>query len=214
MSNGYNIAIAGATGAVGIEMIRTLEKRKFPVKRLKLLASKRSVGRKLAFNGEQLSVEELPLMHLRESILPYLVLGQGRSREFAHAAVNTGAVVVDNSSAFRMTDGVPLIVPEVNPEDIRAHQGIIANPNCTTIIMVIVLKPLYDLSRITRITVSTYQSASGAGAQAMEELRIQAGQVLREEEIAKEAFPHQIAFNLFSHNSEIDDTGYCEEERK
>ena len=214
MKTGYNVAIAGATGAVGVEMIRTLEKRNFPVNQLKLLASKRSVGKKLTFRGEKIFVEELTHDSFNGIDIALFSAGGSRSKEFASSAVKAGATVVDNSSAFRMDKTVPLVVPEINPEDVKQHQGIIANPNCTTIIMLVALKPLYDLSRITKIIVSTYQSASGAGAQAMEELRNQSSQVLSEEEITKDAFPHQIAFNLFSHNSPIDSSGYCEEELK
>ena len=214
MSKKFNVAIAGATGAVGIEMIKTLEKRNFPVSNLRLLASKRSAGRKLKFKGEDVSVEELTTSSFKRIDIALFSAGAGRSREFAQSATKEGAIVIDNSSAFRMDEDVPLVVPEVNPDDAQYHKGIIANPNCTTIIMVVVLKPLYDLSRIKRITVCTYQSASGAGAKAMEELRIQAQQVLNGEPISIDAFPYQIAFNLFSHNSKIDKSGYCEEERK
>ena len=214
MSKEFNVAIAGATGAVGIEMIKTLEKRNFPVRNLCLLASKRSAGRKLRFKGEEVNVEELTDSSFKGIDIALFSAGAGRSREFASSATREGAIVIDNSSAFRMDVDVPLVVPEVNPGDAQLHKGIIANPNCTTIIMVVVLKPLYDLSRIKRITVCTYQSASGAGAKAMEELKIQAQQVLNGELISTDAFPYQIAFNLFSHNSKIDNSGYCEEERK
>ena len=214
MSRQYRVAVAGATGAVGGEILRTLEQRDFPVANLRLLASSRSVGKKLSFNGEDLPVEELGHDSFQGIDLALFSAGAGRSREFARSAVASGAVVVDNSRAFRMDPEVPLVVPEVNPEDAKAHNGIIANPNCTTIIMLVALKPLYDLSRITRIVVCTYQSASGAGAKAMEELRLQTGQALRGEPITPEAFVHQIAFNLFSHDSDIGDNGYCEEEMK
>ena len=214
MSKAYSVAIVGATGAVGTEMINSLEKRDFPVSNLRLLASKNSAGRKLSFLDEEIVVEELTHDSFTGIDIALFSAGAARSREFGPSAVRAGAVVIDNSSAFRMEKDVPLVVPEVNPEDAKHHKGIIANPNCTTIIMVVVLKPLYDLSRITRITVSTYQSASGAGAKAMEELQVQAQQVLNGEPISPAAFPYQIAFNLFSHNSKIDESGYCEEERK
>ena len=214
MKNGYNVAIAGATGAVGDEMIRTLEKRNFPVNKLRLLASSRSVGKKMDFRGQKIAVEELTHGSFDGVEIALFSAGGSRSKEFAHSAVNAGAVVIDNSSAFRMDSDVPLVVPEINPEDVKLHKGIIANPNCTTIIMLVALKPLYDLSPLKKIIVSTYQSASGAGAQAMEELRNQTNQILAGSEITKQAFPHQIAFNLFSHNSAIDESGYCEEERK
>jgi len=214
MNEGYNVAVAGATGAVGEEMLLTLERRNFPVRSLRLLASSRSVGRELTFRGAKVPVAELTTESFGDIDIALFSAGASRSREFAAAAVAAGAVVVDNSSAFRMRDDVPLVVPEVNPDDVNWHRGIIANPNCTTIIMVVALKPLHDLSPISRIVVSTYQSASGAGAKAMEELRLQAGQVLAGEPPAKDVLPHQIAFNLFSHNSAIGENGYCEEEMK
>ena len=214
MAKPYTVAIAGATGAVGIEMIETLERRNFETGSLRLLASSRSVGKKLPYRGEEIEVEELTHDCFEGVDIALFSAGGGRSKEFAPSAVKAGAVVVDNSSAFRMDPDVPLVVPEVNAEDIAAHKGIIANPNCTTIIMVVALKPLYDISPIRRITVSTYQSASGAGAKAMEELRVQAGQVLAGESVTPEMFPYQIAFNLFSHNSAMGDNGYCEEEMK
>ncbi len=210
----YNVAIAGATGAVGKEIIDTLERRKFPVKSLRLLASERSVGLPLEYNGKEILVEKLGHDSFKDIDIALFSAGGGRSKEFAQSAVDAGAVVIDNSSAFRMDDDVPLVVPEVNPEDIKKHKGIIANPNCTTIIMLVVLKPLYDISPITRIVVSTYQSASGAGAKAMEELCLQTADVLNGRVVKPKLFPHQIAFNLFSHNSDIDKSGYCEEERK
>ena len=214
MSAEYNVAIAGATGAVGIEMIKTLEQRSFPVKSLRLLASHRSIGRKLPFKGDELAVEELTDNSFDGIDMALFSAGGDRSKAFAPAAVRAGAVVIDNSSAFRMDSDTPLVVPEVNPQDVHRHNGIIANPNCTTTIMLVPLKPLYDLSRITRIIVSTYQSASGAGASAMEELRLQAGQHLNGEPIEPSALPYQIAFNLFSHDSKIGENGYCQEEMK
>jgi aspartate-semialdehyde dehydrogenase len=214
MKNGYNIAVAGATGAVGVEMLLTLEKRNFPVNKIRLLASKRSVGKELRFRGESVAVEELTHDSFEGIDIALFSAGASRSREFAQAAIDAGAVVVDNSSAFRMDPEVPLVVPEVNPEDVKQHKGVIANPNCTTIIMLVALKPLHDISPIRRIVVSTYQSASGAGAQAMEELRVQAGEVLAGKPINKVALPHQIAFNLFSHNSTVLENGYNEEEMK
>ena len=170
MARGFHVAVAGATGAVGTEMLKTLEKRNFPVKSLRLLASKRSVGRELEFRGEKLKVEELTENSFRGMDIALFSAGASRSKEFAAATVKAGAVMIDNSSAFRMDAKVPLVVPEVNPGDVKQHQGIIANPNCTTIILLVAVKPLYDLSPIKRIVVSTYQSASGAGALAMEEL--------------------------------------------
>jgi aspartate-semialdehyde dehydrogenase len=214
MSQGFHVAVAGATGAVGTEMLKTLEKRNFPVKSLRLLASKRSVGRELEFQGEKLKVEELTQDSFKGMDIALFSAGASRSREFADAAVAAGAVVIDNSSAFRMDDAVPLVVPEVNPEDVKWHKGVIANPNCTTIIMLVAVKPLYDLSPIKRIVVSTYQSASGAGAKAMEELEKSTAAYLAGESYKHEILPHPYAFNLFSHNSDMQENGYCQEEMK
>ena len=214
MDKQFNVAVAGATGAVGVEMLKTLEARDFPVKNLRLLASSRSVGKEMEFKGEKIQVQELTQDSFGGIDIALFSAGASRSKEFADSAVAAGAVVIDNSSAFRMRDDVPLVVPEVNPEDVQWHKGIIANPNCTTIIMLVALKPLYDISPIKRIVVSTYQSASGAGAKAMEELWNQTVDIVNEREPKKEVLPHQIAFNLFSHNSKIGDNGYCEEEMK
>jgi len=214
MSKALSIAVVGATGAVGTDILETLERRNFPVKDLRLLASKRSVGKTLLFRGEQLPVSELTEDSFAGIDIALFSAGASQSRKYAPAAVAAGAVVIDNSSAFRLQENVPLVVPEVNPEDVKLHQGIIANPNCTTIIMLVALKPLYDLSPIKRIICSTYQSASGAGAMAMEELRLQATALLQGNDAVKQVLPHQIAFNLFSHNSSITGNGYCEEEMK
>jgi len=210
----YNVAIAGATGAVGQEMIKTLEKRNFPVKTLTLLASKRSVGKTMTFKGQEIAVQELTHDSFRGCDIALFSAGSERSKEFRQSVIDAGAVMIDNSSAFRMDPTVPLVVPEVNPEAVKGHNGVIANPNCCTIILVVPLKPLYDLSRITRIVVATYQSASGAGAQAMEELRDQSARILAGEPAAPEIFPYQIAFNLFSHNAGIESNGYNGEENK
>ncbi len=214
MSKSYNVAIVGATGAVGVEMIKTLEKRSFPVKSLKLLASAKSVGKKLPFRGEQLSVEELKESAFKGVEIALFSAGATRSREFAAAAKKAGAVMIDNSSAFRMAQDVPLVVPEINAADIKTHQGIIANPNCTAIIMLMALYPLYRVSRIRRVIVSTYQATSGAGAKAMEELQTQTKAFLSGKSVQPEVFPHPIAFNLFSHNTAIMENGYNDEENK
>ncbi|MCF7853541.1 MAG: aspartate-semialdehyde dehydrogenase [Candidatus Pacebacteria bacterium] len=214
MGRAFNVAVAGATGAVGNEILLTLERRNFPVNELRLLASKRSVGKELDFRGEPLCVQELMHDAFDGIDIALFSAGADRSLEFAEAAVKAGAVVIDNSSAFRMDPDIPLVVPEVNPEDIKQHKGIIANPNCTTILMVVALKPLHDISPVKRIVVSTYQSASGAGARAMDELRTQASQVLEGKPVVAAALPHQIAFNLFSHDSAIGENGYCKEEMK
>lgn len=214
MAKGFNVAVVGATGAVGVEMLETLEKRNFPVKSLRLLASSRSVGKTMKFKGEKLPVGELTHDAFKGIDIALFSAGASRTREFGPSAVKAGAVVVDNSSAFRMDPAVPLVVPEVNPEDVKWHKGIIANPNCTTIIMVVALKPLHDISPIRRIVVSSYQSASGAGAAAMAELQAQCGEVLAGKKPTIQAFPYQIAFNLFSHTTAIGANGYNEEEMK
>lgn len=214
MAQGFHVAVAGATGAVGTEMLKTLEKRNFPVKSLRLLASKRSVGREMVFQGETLKVEELTESSFQGMDIALFSAGASRSREFAAAAVKAGAVMIDNSSAFRMDAKVPLVVPEVNPEDVKLHQGIIANPNCTTIIMLVAVKPLYDLSPVKRIVVSTYQSASGAGAKAMEELEKSTSAYLAGQTYQHSVLPHPYAFNLFSHNSDVTENGYNQEEMK
>ncbi len=209
-----NVIVAGATGAVGQEILRVLEKRNFPIKNIKLLASKRSVGKKLEFKGEQIAVEELTEKSFSNYDIALFSAGGDRSKQFAKYAVDSGCVVVDNSSAFRMDENTPLVIPEINPEDIKQHKGIIANPNCSTIIMLVPLYPIHKLSKITRIIVATYQATSGAGAKAMEELVLQTKAFLENKEIIKEAFPYQIAFNLFSHNTKIYENGYCQEEMK
>src|SRR5581483_2807902 len=210
----YHVAIAGATGAVGTEFLHLLETREFPLASLRLLASERSVGRTLTFRGKPCTIELLTQDSFDGIDIAFFSAGGARSREFAPAAVEAGAVVIDNSSAFRMDPEVPLVIPEINPEDIAAHRGILANPNCSTIIMLMAVAPLRQLAPIRRIVVSTYQAASGAGAQAMAELLEQAHDVLHDRPITPRAFPHPIAFNLFSHNTKIDETGYNEEERK
>ena len=210
----YNVAVVGATGAVGVEMLKCLEQRNFPLKSLKLLASSRSAGKTMTFKGETITVEELTQDSFEGIDIALFSAGGGRSKEYADAAVKAGAVVIDNSSAFRMVDSVPLVVPEVNPEDVKSHQGIIANPNCTTIIMLVALKPLHDISPIKRIVVSTYQSASGAGAAAMQELQDQTANLINDEAFEPEIFKYQIGFNLFSHDSPMTENGYCEEEMK
>ena len=211
----YNVAVVGATGAVGTEMIRMLQERRFPVGRLRLLASARSAGKRLRAFGGSVAVEALTTGAFDGVDIALFSAGKGRSLAFAPAAVERGAVVIDNSSAYRMDPNVPLVIPEINPEDLRWHRGIIANPNCSTIIMLVPLWPLHKAARIRRIIVATYQSASGAGAKAMAELEEQTRQVLTKRPVTKEVFPHQYAFNLFSHNSAVDAaSGYNEEELK
>lgn len=214
MGSGYHVAIAGATGAVGTEFLRVLENHRFPIASLRLLASERSEGKRLRFGGEEITVQRLREDAFEGVQIAFFSAGASRSRQFAPTAVKAGALVIDNSSAFRMDPQVPLVVPEINLEDARAHKGIIANPNCSTIIMLMAVAPLHRLSRVRRIVVSTYQSASGAGAQAMQELIDQTAAVLEGKSVTPRVLPHQIAFNLFSHNSAINEWGYNEEEWK
>jgi len=215
MSKSYSIAVAGATGAVGIEMIETLEKRNFPVKDIRLLASSRSVGKKLKFKGTEVAVEELTKDSFKGIDFALFSAGASRSVEFAKAAVDAGAVMIDNSSAFRMDDGVPLVVPEVNPEDAKKHKGIIANPNCSTIIMVVAVNPLHKAKGLKRLIASTYQAASGAGAMGMQELIDQAKQLLGgDEKVTPKTFAHRIGFNLIPHIDVFLDNDYTKEEMK
>lgn len=210
----YNVAIMGATGAVGEEMLKILEERNFPIEKLVLLASRRSVGRKYRFKGREVAVLELKKNSFEGIDIVLASAGGSISKEFAPFAVKAGAVVIDNTSAFRMDPKIPLVIPEINPEDIKKHKGIIANPNCSTIIMLVPIFPIHKINPIKRVLVSTYQAASGAGAKAMKELEDQSRDVLAGRPARKEIFPHQIAFNLFSHNSAIKDDGYNEEEIK
>ena len=209
-----NVAVLGATGAVGIEVLHTLERRNFPVGRLKLLASSRSAGKKLRFKGKLVAVEAVTPDSFQDVQIAIFSAGASRSLEFAPHAVKAGAVVIDNSSAYRMDPQIPLVVPEVNSGDMRKHKGIIANPNCTAAIMAVVLWPIHQAAKIERIVVSTYQAASGAGAKAMQELEEQSRDILAGRAAKKEVLPHQIAFNVFSHNAEIADNGYNGEENK
>jgi aspartate-semialdehyde dehydrogenase len=209
-----HVAIMGATGAVGTEFLKILEQRSFPLASLRLLASARSAGKKLTFRGEQLPVEELTDKSFAGIDLVLASAGGSISQKFAPVAVAAGAVVVDNTSAFRMDPAVPLVVPEVNPQDIAAHRGIIANPNCSTIIMNVPVWPLHNANPIRRIVVSTYQAVSGAGAWGLYELQEQIKAAAAGQPARKNKFPHQIVNNLFSHNSEIGPDGYNQEERK
>jgi aspartate-semialdehyde dehydrogenase len=215
MSKTYNVAVVGATGAVGIEMIETLEKRNFPVKNLRLFASERSVGKKLKFRGQEVTVELLAKNVFAGIDFALFSAGASRSKEFAAPAIQAGCVVIDNSSAFRMEADVPLVVPEVNPEDAKQHKGLIANPNCSTAIMLVAVYPLHRVNPVRRIVVSTYQAASGAGAKAMAELEEQTAKLLRgEKDLRAGALPQRIAFNLFPHVDVFLDNGYTKEEMK
>ncbi len=211
---GLRIAIMGATGAVGQELLRILAERRFPVSELRLLASARSAGKTLRFAGQDLRVQELTHDSFAGTQLVLASAGGKISQEFAPAAVKAGAVVVDNTSHFRMHADVPLVVPEINPEDIARHKGIIANPNCSTIIMCLPLWPLHQRYRIRRVVAATYQAASGAGAVAMDELEKETAARLQGREFQRTVIPHPYAFNLFPHNSPMTANGYCEEEIK
>jgi aspartate-semialdehyde dehydrogenase len=220
-----NVAIAGATGAVGQELLSILAERNFPLKSLKLLASSRSAGRKIKFKGEDITVQELRHDSFDGVDLVLSSAGGSISKEYMPSAVKAGAVVVDNTSYFRMNPEVPLVVPEINPQEIKKHKGIIANPNCSTIIMLLPLFPLYKAFGVERVQACTYQAASGAGATAMEELRLECAALAEGKAFNRTIIPHQYAFNLFPHNSPYNDgsperaavhapTGYCEEEWK
>ncbi|HEV8019331.1 MAG TPA: aspartate-semialdehyde dehydrogenase [Steroidobacteraceae bacterium] len=209
------VAIVGATGAVGVELLRCLETRRFPLAELRLLASARSAGKKLAFRGQTLVVGELGEDSFRDVDIALFSAGGAISRRFAPLAVHAGATVVDNSSAFRMDPEVPLVVPEINAHTIKTHRGIIANPNCSAIISITPLWPIHKTNRIGRLIIATYQAASGAGAAAMEELRESTRAYLEGRTYQNKVLPHPYAFNLFSHNTRIDPvTGYNEEETK
>ena len=209
------VAIVGATGAVGLELIRCLERRNFPLAQLRLLASARSAGKTLPFRGDALPVEELTEESFRGVDIALFSAGSGISRRFAPLAVTQGAVVVDNSSAFRRDPAVPLVVPEINPQALKTHRGLIANPNCSTIIAITPLWAVHRRNPIKRMILATYQAASGAGAAAMEELRESTRAYLANQAYEPRVLPHPYAFNLFSHNSPIDaQTGYNEEELK
>lgn len=215
VNNNPTVAIAGVTGAVGVELIATLERRKFPVGKLKALASARSVGKMLDFRGQKIVIEELDENSFEGVDIALFSAGGGISRKFAPIAVNAGAVVIDNSSAFRMDPNVPLVIPEINARRIREHNGIIANPNCSTITALVALWPIHRKNRIKRVILSTYQAASGAGAAAMEELMESTRAHLAGQAYQPKVLPHSYAFNLFNHNSAIDPaTGYNDEETK
>jgi len=214
MADSFNIAVAGATGAVGGVMLKLLEERQFPVKSLRALASERSAGQSVPFAGKEIEVEELTTQSFEGIDIALFSAGGARSREFAPAAVDAGAVVIDNSSAFRMDPSVPLVVPEVNPQDLKWHEGLIANPNCSTIQMVAALKPIHDAVGLRRVVVTTFQSVSGTGNPAIEELFKQSEAVLESGEVNVEVYPHQIAFNILPHIEHFHDSGYTNEEVK
>lgn len=206
----YNVAVVGATGLVGRTMVRVLEERKFPVRQLTLLASERSAGKKVPFNGSPVTVQTLAEERFRGVDFALFSAGAAVSLEYAPKAVKYGTVVIDNSSAFRMDDNVPLVVPEVNAHDIAAHKGIIANPNCSTIQLVVVLKPLHDAFRIKRVVVSTYQSVTGAGQKGLDQLTHE----IANQELREKKFPHPIAYNALPHIDVFFEDGYTKEEWK
>jgi aspartate-semialdehyde dehydrogenase len=214
MSRQYHVAIVGATGAVGVEMLDVLERRNFPVGKLTLLASPRSAGKTLKFRGEDVPVQALGADSFAGVDIALFSAGGGISKEYAPIAVKAGAVVVDNSSAFRMEDNVPLVVPEINGADVKQHQGIIANPNCTTAITLMGLYPLHQKFRVKRVFASSYQAVSGAGAQAVEELRQQVNAIAAGVAVQPAVFAHQIAFNVIPHIDAFLDNGYTKEEMK
>ena len=210
----YTVAVVGATGAVGKEMVAILEERRFPVHTLRVLSSSRSAGTDVQFNGQNVTVRALDADSFVDVDIALFSAGSGVSREYASHAVNAGAVVIDNSSAFRMDSEVPLVVPEVNPTDVSWHRGIIANPNCSTIQMVCALKPLHDIARIQRVVVTTFQSVSGTGNDAMAELLEQCQRLLAFQEVRSNVYPHQIAFNVLPHIDDFLPDGYSKEEMK
>jgi aspartate-semialdehyde dehydrogenase len=214
MSREPHVAVVGATGAVGIEMIKTLEKRQFPVGKLTLLASARSVGKKFKFRGQEIAVRELAKDGFGGMDIALFSAGGSISKEFAPVAAKAGCVVIDNSSAFRMDDAVPLVIPEINPEDVAWHKGIIANPNCTTAVTLMALYPLHRAFGCKRIFAASYQAVSGTGAKAIVELERQIGQIVKGEAPTREVYPHQIAFNVLPHVDSFLATGYTKEEMK
>ncbi len=214
MSRKYNVAILGATGAVGTELLALLEERNFPLGKLKVLASERSAGKSVKFAGEDLIIEAVTESSFDDVDIVLASAGGSISKKWLPIATKAGAVSIDNSSAFRMNPEVPLLVPEVNPEAAANHKGIIANPNCTTILLSVAIYPLHQVQPIQRIVAATYQSASGAGARAMEEVKLQSQAILNGEPAIAEVLPYPLAFNLFPHNSPMTDNSYCEEEMK
>ncbi|MCG2813978.1 MAG: aspartate-semialdehyde dehydrogenase, partial [Thermodesulfovibrionales bacterium] len=208
----YIVAVVGATGAVGNEMIATLEQRNFPVEKLRLFASERSGGKTLEFQGSEIPVESLNESSFKGIDIALFSAGAERSKIWAPIAAKSGCVVVDNSSQWRMDPEVPLIVPEVNSHDLKWHKGIIANPNCSTIQMVVVLKPIHDAAKIKRVVVTTFQAVSGTGKKAMDELLQQTTDILNFKEVKCNVYPHQIAFNVLPHIDKFLENGYTKEE--
>jgi len=214
MNSKPHVAVVGATGAVGVEMIKTLERRNFQAATLTLLASARSLGKKLRFHGDEIAIEELARNSFQGVDIALFSAGGSISKEFAPIAAKAGCVVIDNSSAFRMDDSVPLVIPEINAADMKLHTGIIANPNCTTAITLMALYPLHHAFHVKRIFASSYQAVSGSGAKAIEELERQVGQIVAGRPVTKEVYPHQIAFNVLPHVDSFLPSGYTKEEMK
>jgi aspartate-semialdehyde dehydrogenase len=214
MKQSPHVAVVGATGAVGIEMIKVLERRRFPVGQLTLLASARSAGKTLTFNGKPVTVKELTRDSFAGIDIALFSAGGSISREFAPVAAAAGCVVVDNSSAFRQDDQVPLVVPEINAADVRHHRGILANPNCTTAITLMALYPLHQAFGVTRVFASSYQAVSGTGAKALEELQTQVAQLVAGQPVTPEVYPYQIAFNVLPQVDSFLPDGYTKEEMK
>src|SRR6266478_238063 len=214
MASGLTVAVVGVTGAVGQTTLKILDERKFPVRELRAFASERSVGKSVTFKGEKIRVEKVGPAAFKGVDVAFFSAGSAQSREYAPQAVKAGAVVVDKSSAFRMDPTVPLVVPEINAHAITGHRGIVACPNCTTIVAVMPLKPLHDAGRLRRVIATSYQAVSGAGVNGVEELRSQTLAWARGEAITPKYFLHQIAFNLIPHIDKFDDGGYTGEEMK
>jgi aspartate-semialdehyde dehydrogenase len=212
--SGYVVAVVGATGAVGNEMIETLEQRDFPVEKIRLFASERSEGKALKFREKEILVESINDKSFKGIDIALFSAGAERSKIWAPVAAGSGCVVVDNSSQWRMDPGVPLVVPEVNPHDLKWHKGIIANPNCSTIQMVVVLKPIHDAAKIRRVVVTTFQAVSGTGQKAIDELLQQTTDLLNFKEIKRNVYPYQIAFNVLPHIDKFLENGYTKEEMK
>ncbi len=214
MNRRPHVAVVGATGAVGIEMLKTLEKRKFPVGKMTLLASARSTGKKLKYGGEEIPVRELTKTAFTGVDIALFSAGGSISKEFAPLAAQAGCIVIDNSSAFRMDDKVPLVIPEINAADVKWHKGIIANPNCTTAITLMALYPLHQAFGCKRIFAASYQAVSGTGAKAIAELESQVDQVVQGKAVTHDVYPHQIAFNVLPHVDSFLASGYTKEEMK
>lgn len=210
----YNVAVLGATGAVGREMIKVLEERKFPINELRLLASEKSVGEKIKFCNDTLVVQEAKENSFENIDIVLGAVGNSLSKKFLPWAVEAGAVVIDNSSAYRLNDDVPLVVPEINKEDVKKHKGIIANPNCSTIIALVAINELNKYSKVKRMIVSTYQAVSGAGSKGISELNEQVKDIINDKEVITSAFPYQIAYNLIPQIGDFDENGYSQEEMK